>query len=82
MKKFLVQKNIDGEIFPRLMSENELIDYISMDDCHNEDYAIFDCSSFGEVREVHYAGWRPGGLIEIIDKKRDVVVLKGYGEEH
>lgn len=81
MKKFLVQKIIDGEIFLCLMNENELIDYINMSDCHNEEYAIFDCSSFGEVREIHYAGWRPGGLIEIVDKKGEVI-LKGYGKEH
>lgn len=81
MKKFLVQKNIEGEIFGVLMTENELISYISMSDTYDVDYRIYDISNFGEVKEVFYEGWQPGSLIEVVDAKGEVI-LQGYGEDH
>ena len=82
MKKFLVQRKIYGEIYPSLMTENELLSYINMDDCHDEDYEIYDCESvFGEVRRLFYKGWQPLCLIEVVDEHGEVV-LRGYGEDH
>lgn len=34
MEKFLVQKVIDNEVYPKIMTANELIEYIDMADCH------------------------------------------------
>lgn len=49
MEKFLVQKVIDDEVFPTIMTANELINYIDMEDCHEEMYEIYDCTSmFGK----------------------------------
>lgn len=42
MEKFLVQKVIDNEVYPKIMTANELIEYIDMADCHDEMYEIFD----------------------------------------
>lgn len=83
MDKFLVQRNINGEIFPKIMSGAELIEYINMSDCYNDEtYEIFDCTStFGEVRRLYYTGWQPNCLIEIIDENKEVV-LRGYGTDH
>ena len=81
MKKYLVQRNIDGEIYPNLMTEKELIDYIDMDDCHDEEYKVFDVSEFGKIKELHYAGWKPHCLIELHDKDGNIVV-SGYGTDH
>lgn len=79
---FLVQKRIDGCIIPRIMNAYELIKYINMSDCHDEDYEIFDCTSeFGVMKKLHYKGWQPGCLIEIVDED-GTVVLRGYGEDH
>lgn len=79
---FLVQRMIDGEIIASIMSPVKLIDYINMDDCHNETYEIFDCTSeFGKIKPLHYKGWQPGCLIEVVDKAGKVV-LHGYGENH
>lgn len=79
---FLVQRMIDGEIIASIMSPARLIDYINMDDCHNESYEIFDCTSeFGKIKPLHYKGWQPGCLIEIIDETGKVV-LSGQGEDH
>lgn len=82
MSRYLVQRQVDGEIIPTIMSEIRLIDYINMADCHGESYEIFDCESrFGEVRKLHYKGWQPKGLIELVDERGEVVV-SGYGEDH
>lgn len=82
MEKFLVQKVIDNEVYPKIMTANELIGYINMADCHDEMYEIFDCTSmFGEVKKLHYKGWQPNCLIEVVDDHGNVV-LRGYGEDH
>lgn len=82
MEKFLVQRVIDDEVFPTIMTTNELINYIDMEDCHEEMYEIYDCTSmFGEVKKLHYKGWQPNCLIEIVDDEGKVV-LKGYGTDH
>lgn len=81
MKRWLVQRESDGERYDSLMNDNELIGYINMDDCHNEDYKIFDVSDFGQVKKVFYSGWQPDCLIEITDEDKNVV-LRGYGTDH
>lgn len=52
---FSVQRMIDGELIPSIMSPEKLIDYINMDDCHQEEYEIFDCTSeFGAIKPLRY----------------------------
>lgn len=82
-KKYLIQRisSYDDEHFVSLMSENELINYIDMDDCHNETYNIFDVSEFGKIKELHYVGWQPVCLIELKDEDGNIVV-SGYGTDH
>lgn len=79
--KFLVQRIIDDEVYSTIMTELQLIDYINMDDCHNENYEIYDISTFGEVKKLHYVGWQPRCLIEVADENGNVV-LSGYGTDH
>lgn len=79
--KFLVQRIIDDEVYSTIMTELQLIDYIDMDDCHNENYEIYDISTFGEVKKLHYVGWQPRCLIEVADENGSVV-LSGYGTDH
>lgn len=82
LDQFLVQHIVDGELIASIMSAGRLIDYINMSDCHGENYEIFDCTSeIGKVKPLHYKGWQPGGLIEIIDEN-GATVLRGYGEDH
>lgn len=82
MKKFLVQRVIDGEVYPKIMTENELISYINMADCHDEMFEIFDCTSmFGGIKKLYYKGWQPNCLIEIVDEN-GFIVLRGYGTDH
>ena len=79
---FLVQHMIDDKLVSTLMPPQKLIDYINMDDCHDESYEIFDCmSEFGKVKPLRYKGWQPGCLIEVVDDTGKVV-LRGYGEDH
>lgn len=79
--KFLVQRRIDDEVYSTIMTELQLIDYISMDDCHDESYEIYDISTFGKVKKLNYVGWQPMCLIEIADENGEVV-LRGYGTDH
>lgn len=81
MYNFLVQRLIDGENHPRLMTLSELIDYISMDDCHCEEYLIYDIGEFGAVKKLTYAGWKPGCVIELCDEA-GTVVYSGIGVDH
>lgn len=79
--KFLVQKHIEGETYTRICTETELISYLNMLDCSDEEYRIFDVTLLGEVKEVFYRGWQPNCLIEVIDGDGNVV-LSGYGTNH
>lgn len=79
--KFLVQKHIEGETYTRICTETELISYLDMSDCSDEEYKIFDISVLGEVKEVFYQGWQPNCLIEVVDGEGNVV-LSGYGSDH
>lgn len=79
--KFLVQKFIESEVYARICTETELINYLDMSDCSDEEYRIFDVTLWGEIKEVFYRGWQPNCLIEITDKNGNVVV-SGYGTDH
>lgn len=79
--KFLVQKYIEGEVYTRICTETELISYLDMSDCSDEEYRIYDITSWGEVKEVFYQGWQPNRLIEVVDGDGNVV-LSGYGTNH
>ena len=81
MKSFLVQKRSDGRVNGSIYTEAQLISYISMSDCSDEEYRLFDISVFGEVREIFYKGWQLGCLIELTDGSGKTVV-SGYGIEH
>lgn len=81
MEKYLVQRIIDGESHAELMTKAALINYIDMDDCHGEDYKVFDVSEFGKVKELEYVGWQPHCLIKLKDANGNVVV-SGYGTDH
>lgn len=81
MKKYLVQRIIDGESYAEPMTKAALINYINMDDCHGENYKVFDVSEFGKVKELEYVGWQPYCLIELKDANGNVVI-SGYGTDH
>ena len=49
MSHYLIQRQVDGEIIPTIMSEIRLIDYINMADCHGETYEIL-IASHGSVK--------------------------------
>ena len=89
-KPFLVQRltwefDKDGNrIETRMdsvMSEDELIHYIDMSDCFDEQYVIYDLTHFDSPRRLHYKGWQPHCLIEVVDENNEVVV-SGHGTDH
>ena len=81
-ERYLVQRILsDDSTFASLMTKRELINYIDMDDCHDENYTIFDVSEFGKVKQIHYVGWQPNCLIELKDDDGNIV-LSGYGTDH
>lgn len=81
MHNYLVQKLIDSEVYGKIYTETELINYLDMSDCYDEEFRIYDISVFGEIREVHYKGWQPDRLIEITDSSENTVA-SGYGTDH
>lgn len=81
MHNFLVQKLIDSEVYGKIYTETELINYLDMSDCYDEEFKIYDISVFGEIREVQYKGWQPDRLIEIVDSSGNIVA-SGYGTDH
>ena len=82
-KKFLVQRHdlYDDEYFESLMTADELIHYIDMLDLIDEDYKIFDVSEFGKIKQIHYVGWQPDCIIELVDGLGNLV-LSGLGTDH
>lgn len=81
MHNYLVQKLIDSEVCGKIYTETELINYLDMSDCYDEEFRIYDISVFGEIREVQYKGWQPDRLIEITDGSENIVA-SGYGTDH
>ena len=80
-KEFLVQRIFEGERFNSIMDGNELIHYIDMSDCHNEQWRIYSIDEFGVVAPIHYVGWQPDCLIEFANDNGEIV-LSGYGIDH
>ena len=81
-RTFLVQRKFpDGDVATSLMNEHQLISYINMDDCHDEEYELYDVTIFGKVTPCYYTGWQPGCLIEVADENGEIL-LSGYGEDH
>ena len=80
-KEFLVQHISDGERFNSIMDGNELIHYISMSDCHNDQWCIYSIDEFGEIAPIYYVGWQPDCLIEFANDNGEIV-LSGYGIDH
>ena len=80
-KRFLVQRTDHIDSWVSLMTESELIEYVNMSDCHDEDWRIYDVSVYGEIKPIFYAGWQPDCLIEFINSIGQVV-LSGYGTDH
>lgn len=80
---FLVQRKLDGgEIIASLMESSDLCEYICMDDCHGEEYEIWDVTTYGEVYKCHYKGWQPDCLIEVVRDFDEKLVLSMYGTDH
>lgn len=85
-RQFLVQRigevNTDSEYREStIMTVNELINYIDMQDIISENYEIYEVTEFGTVTPIHYVGWQPGCLIEFVNDKGEVI-LSGYGTDH
>lgn len=83
---FLVQRivDIDTEDEYRtstLMTPDELVHYIDMQDYCSESYDIYDVTEFGKVVHIHYVGWQPMCLIEFATDD-GTIVLSGYGIDH
>ena len=78
---FVVQRTDGESVWATIMNPTELIMYIDMADCHNEQYVIYDGSNFGKMEELHYTGWQPDCVIEVADKDGNIV-LSGLGTDH
>lgn len=85
-RQFLVQRIIDMGTDDEyrcssIMTADELIHYIDMQDYCTETYKLYEVTEFGKVVPIFYAGWQPGCLIEFINSYGNVV-LSGFGTDH
>ena len=85
-RMFLVQRILDpgteDEIHDAtLMTADELVHYIDMQDYVDEVYDIYEVTRFGVPVHLHYVGWQPDCLIEFATDD-GTVVLQGYGTDH
>lgn len=85
-RQFLVQRigevNTDSEYREStIMTADELIHYIDMQDIVSEDYKIYEVTEFGVITPIHYVGWQPDCLIEFANEAGEIV-LSGYGVDH
>lgn len=81
-RQFLVQRIYDDdERGNTIMTPDELVHYIDMQDICEEEFKIFEITNFGETKEIFYAGRQPGCVIEFVDKFGNIV-LSGYGTDH
>lgn len=85
-RQFLVQRIIDidtpdEERFSSIMTTQELIRYIDMQDVLCESYNIYEVTYFGVMTHINYVGWQPDCLIEFATDD-GTVVLSGLGTDH
>lgn len=80
-RKFLVQRIGEDYEDVSLMTANELINYIDMQDYCSETFEIYEVTNFGYVIHIHYVGWQPMCLIEFANAEGEIV-LTGYGTDH
>lgn len=64
-----------------VMTADELIHYIDMQDYCTERYKIYEITQYCAPMEIFYRGWQPGCLIEFCDRNGQIV-LSGYGTDH
>lgn len=84
-REFLIQRVLPTDESTRIntiMTTDELISYIDAQDfMHEEHYKIYEITEFGTLEEIFYRGWQPNCLIELVDKKGQVI-FSGRGTDH
>lgn len=80
-REFLIQAKGDDYSYNKLVSEAELVHYIDMQDYCTEQHRIFEVTNMGQIKEIWYAGWKPGCIIDFVDESGKVVA-GGIGTDH
>ena len=80
-REFLIQAKGDDYSYNKLVSEAELVHYIDMQDYCTEQHRIFEVTNMGQIKEIWYAGWKPGCIIDFIDESGKIVA-GGIGTDH
>lgn len=82
-KNYLVQYLTDErEVVTSLMTANEVIKYDNESDIYGiNGMRVWDCSEYGQLKELSSAGWQPNCEITWADTEGNVVI-HGYGEDH
>lgn len=80
-REFLIQAKGEDYKYSKVVSENELIHYIDMQDYCTEEYQIYEVTNMGQISQIWYVGWQPDCLIQFANSVGDIV-LEGYGTDH
>ena len=87
MKKtyFTQVRTDDGSFHNELLTAAEIIHRVSMSDCSEEEFTVFDSAEFGTLIPLNLLGtWHNPNdplLIKALDPDGHVV-FSGYGEDH
>ena len=85
MNTYLLQIQIDGEVFACIRTKAEIIDRIDMLDCTDEELKVYKVDVFGCVEPLEiYGCWhnpKEPLYIKVVDTKGNIV-FDGYGTDH
>ena len=80
-REFLIQAKGEDYSYNKLVSEAELVHYIDMQDYCTEEYKIYEVTNMGQIKQIWYAGWKPGCIIDFVDENGKIVA-GGVGIDH
>ena len=83
-RQFLIQFEVEDEecYINKIATSAEVISFIDeLDFTPVGNWYVFDLNEFGKVKPLHYKGWQPNCLIELVDDNGEIII-SGYGTDH
>ena len=83
-RQFLIQFEVEDEegYINKIATSAEVISFIDeLDFTPIGNWYVFDLNEFGKVKQLHYKGWQPNCLIELVDDTGEIII-SGYGTDH
>ena len=80
----IIRDRYDGSMNASFMTPNQIIDFISMDDCHNMAAEFYDLTSGVPELLTVYGTWHnfDDPLYIKLENQQGEIVVSGYGTDH